>query len=266
MAREQHPVDYRGTTVLITGASSGLGAEFAQHLARRGADLVLVARRRDRLEELARRLHDAHGVRTTVIEADLSAPDAAGSLVAELEARDIKVSSLVNNAGFGMAGPIAEADPRQLHEMVMLNVATLTDLTRALLPQLVQDGRGVLVNIASAAAYQPLPGMAAYAASKAYVLSLTQALAYETRDSGLRVLALSPGPTRTEFFEVAGAEKAGVGRFQTPRRVVGTALRALDAKRPWPDVVPGRVNAAAARLVGAMPRRLVLRVAARAVR
>lgn len=266
MAREQQPVDYRGTTVLITGASSGLGAEFARHLARRGADLVLVARRRARLEDLAQRLHAEHGVQVTVIEADLSTPDAAVSLVTELEAREIRVDSLINNAGFGMAGPFADSDAGQLHDMVALNVATLTDLTHVLLPQLVDGGRGVLVNVASAAAYQPLPGMAAYGASKAYVLSLTEAIAYETRKSGLRVLALSPGPTRTEFFDVAGNDKAGVGRFQTATEVVDTALDALDRKRPWPSVVSGRMNAISAALVGALPRRLVLHVAARVVR
>lgn len=165
-----------------------------------------------------------------------------------------------------MSGDLIGADPRQLHAMIAVNVATLTDLTRALLPQMANSGRGVLINIASTATYQPTPSMAAYAASKAYVLSLTEAIGYETRKSGLRVLALSPGPTRTEFFEVVGTEDAAVGRFQTPAEVLRTALRELDKEHPRPSVVSGRLNAAAASLVGALPRRLGLRGAARAMR
>lgn len=266
MSRRLRPVAYRGTTTLITGASSGLGAEFATQLARRGADVVLVARRKHRLAELAEQLSATHGVHTTVVEADLSTPRAASSLTAQLADRGLQVDSLVNSAGFGMSGDLVTAEPQQLHDMIAVNVATLTDLTRALLPQLMRSGRGVLINIASTAAYQPTPRMAAYAASKADVLSLTEAIGHEAKSSGLRVLALSPGPTRTEFFDVVGTEDAAVGRFQTPAQVVRTALHELDTSHPRPSVVSGRLNAATATLVGALPRRLVLRAAARAMR
>jgi short-subunit dehydrogenase len=259
------PVKYSATTVLITGASSGLGAEFAAQLAARGANLVLVARREDRLQELASRLERQHGITATVIAVDLSAPGAATSLVDTLTARGIQVDSLVNNAGFGLAGDFADADPDRLTQLIAVNIATLTDLTRLLLPQLLRSGRGVLVNIASTAAYQPTPGMAAYGASKAFVLSLTESLAYETRHTGLRVLALSPGPTRTEFFDVVGTEDAAVGRFQTAAEVVSLALGELDRSRPRPSVVSGRRNAVTATLARLAPRRVTLAAAARAL-
>jgi uncharacterized protein len=260
------PVNYSGTTVLITGASSGLGAEFAAQLAARGANLVLVARREDRLQELASRLEQQHGITTTVIAVDLSLPGAAASLADSLTTRGIRVDSLINNAGFGLAGTFADADPGRLAQLIAVNIATLTDLTRLLLPPLLQSGRGVLVNIASTAAYQPTPGMAAYGASKVFVLSLTESLAYETRHSGLRVLALSPGPTRTEFFDVIGTEKAAVGRFQTPVQVVSRALAELDRSHPRPSVVSGRGNALTATLARLAPRRVTLAAAARALK
>jgi short-subunit dehydrogenase len=258
-------VIYRGTTALITGASAGLGTEFAEQLAARGADLVLVARREERLRELAERLEAAHGIRATVIPLDLSRADAAATLRAALDERGIRVQTLVNNAGFGMKGAFVEADPGRIAEMVQVNVANLVSVTRELLPELVADGRGSLVNVASTAAYQPCPNMAVYGATKAFVLSFTEALAYETRESGLRVLALSPGATRTEFFDVVGTEDAAVGRFQTPSQVVGLAVRELDRGRRA-SVVSGWANAVSAKLAGLMPRRLTLGVSGRVLR
>lgn len=250
--------DFTGTTALITGASSGLGSEFATQLARRGADVVLVARRDDRLRDLARRIEHEHGVTATPIALDLARPDAASTLRAELEGRGIRVQTLVNNAGFGMKGAFAEADASRIAELVQVNVAALVSIAREFLPDMVRDGRGALVNIASTAAYQPCPNMAVYGASKAFVLSFTEALAYETRSSGLRVLALSPGATRTEFFDVVGTENAAVGRFRTTEQVVSLALRRLDRRRTPASVVSGRANALTSRLVGFMPRRLAL--------
>ncbi|WP_295627456.1 SDR family oxidoreductase [uncultured Corynebacterium sp.] len=265
------PVDYSGTTVLITGASSGLGAEFASQLAARGADLVLVARREDRLTALADRLTTAHGITATVIAADLGAPGAASSLVDALDERGLQVDSLINNAGFGLGEQFTDEDPSRLSEMVTLNVGLLTDLTRLLLPRLVERSRrsggpNVLLNIASTVAYQPTPGMAAYGATKAYVLSLTEALAYETRKSPLRVLALSPGPTKTEFFEVFGAGDGSdyaVGGLQTADEVVSLALQELDRKKPRPSIVSGRRNAAVATIGQLSPRRLTLALTGR---
>jgi short-subunit dehydrogenase len=255
--------NYRGTTALITGASSGIGTEFAIQLAARGADVVLVARREDRLRDLAATLEREHRVRATVIALDLAQPDAATRLRREVEARGLTIQSLVNNAGFGMRGAFVEADAARVAEMVQLNVASLVAITREFLPEMVRDGRGVLINIASTAAYQPCPNLAVYGATKAFVLSFTEALRYETQGSGLRVLAMSPGATRTEFFDVVGTTEASVGRYQTPAQVVGLALRELDRRNPAPSVVGGRMNALTAGLVGLMPRRLVLRISGR---
>ncbi|MGJ0184599.1 SDR family NAD(P)-dependent oxidoreductase [Corynebacterium glyciniphilum] len=266
------PLNYAGTTVLITGASSGLGAEFASQFAARGADLVLVARREGRLTDLADRLEKNHGVTVSVIAADLATPGAAASLVETLDERDLPVDSLVNNAGFGMGGQFADEDPGRLSGMIDLNVGLLTDLTRLLLPRLVERSRrsggpGVLLNVASTAAYQPTPGMAAYGATKAYVLALTEALAFETRSSPLRVVALSPGPTKTEFFDVLGGgtdgTDAAVGSFQTATQVVSLALQELDRKKPRPSIVSGRRNAVVATIARLAPRRLTLALSGR---
>jgi uncharacterized protein len=254
---------YRGTTALITGASAGLGTEFATQFAARGADVVLVARREDRLRELADTLERTHRVTATVIALDLARPDAAAELRRELHDRGIAIQSLVNNAGFGMRGAFAEADAARVSEMVQLNVAALVGISREFLPDLVRDGRGVLVNIASTGAYQPCPNMAVYGATKAFVLSFTEALAYETKGSGLGVLALSPGATRTEFFDVVGTEDASVGRFQTPEQVVSVAFRELDRRDTRPSVVSGKANAITAKLVGFMPRRVALAISGR---
>ena len=255
--------NYSGTNVVVTGASSGLGAEFAARFAARGAGLVLVARREDRLRELAGKLEREHGVSVVPLALDLGRPDAATALRGMLDERGIQVRSLVNNAGFGARGAFVESDPERMQEMVALNIATLVSLTREFLPDLVATGDGVLVNLASTAAYQPVPNMAVYGATKAFVLSFTEAIAYETRASGLGVLALSPGPTRTEFFDVVGADIASPGGYSTPETVVARALQELDRARPRTSVVPGFVNAAGARLVGMLPRRLALTVSGR---
>ncbi|WFN93035.1 SDR family NAD(P)-dependent oxidoreductase [Gordonia sihwensis] len=260
------PGRYQGTTTLITGASSGLGAEFAAQLARRGSNVVLVARREERLRELAARLERTHRITATVIAMDLLRSDAAPALSAALTERGITIDSLINNAGFGIKGAFAENDPTALADMVTLNVSTLTALTREFLPHLRSSGRGVLINIASTAAHQPTPGMAAYGASKAYVLSLTEALAYESRDSGLRVLCLSPGPTRTEFFDVVGTEDAAVGRFQTPAQVVSNALAELDRSHPRAGIVSGRINAISAVAARLAPRSVATAIAGKALK
>jgi len=257
--------DYRGTTALITGASAGLGVEYATQLAARGADVVLVARREDRLRDLADRLAREHGVTATPIPLDLTLPDAAARLRRELDERGLRVQTLVNNAGFGMKGAFAEADAARIGEMVQVNVAALVAITRELLPEMVADGRGALVSIASTGAYQPCPNMAVYGATKAFVLSFTEALAYETKGSGLGVLAVSPGATRTEFFDITGAD-AAVGRFQTPAQVVALTLRELDRADVPPSVVSGRANALSAWAARVMPRRLTLAVGGRVLR
>jgi uncharacterized protein len=245
-------IDYSTETVLITGASSGIGAEFARQLAARGASLVLVARRRDRLEALAAELTEKHGTVSTVIEFDLGEPDAGPRLLAA--ASDLQVTSLINNAGFGDQQPFADADLDRLVAQLRLNVEALVSVTHAFLPQL----SGVLLNVASNASYQPVPFMAVYGASKAFVRSFTEALWYEKRESGLRVLALNPGSTKTEFFDVMGSEVAVGGFQQTAQQVVAAALTRLDRRSPGPSVIPGFMNKAMAVAGRFVPNRVLV--------
>lgn len=257
--------DFRGTTALVTGASSGIGAVVAERLAARGADLVLVARRADRLTELADRLTRLHGVSTETITSDLAAPGGPQQLVDTVRERGLHIGTLVNNAGFGAHGDVVHSDPDRLDAMITLNVSALVALTRGLLTDLLSVGSGVVVNVASTAALQPLPHMATYGATKAFVLSFTEALSVELRGTGVHAIALCPGATRTEFFEVVGTEDAAVGRFQTPEQVADTLFGALDKRRPPSMVVSGTAN----RLLGigtrALPRRAVLAASARAM-
>jgi len=255
-------LDLRGGTALITGASSGLGVEFARRFANRGSNLVLVARRADRLETLAAELRSASGVEVTVVPADLGVAGAAESLHEELDRRGIRITSLVNNAGFGSHGAFDQADPERMTGEIQLNVGTLVELTRAFMPQLL-EGSGALVTVASTAAYQPTPGMAVYGATKAFVLSFTEALWAEARGTGLRVLAVSPGPTKTEFFDVVGSEDAAVGRKQTSAQVIDTAFRALDRADGGPSVVSGRSNHLTALATRLLSRRTLARTSAR---
>ncbi len=257
-------VDYRNQTTLITGASSGIGAAFAHALAARGSNVVLVARRLDRLETLAKELAATHGVEATAITGDLSVPGGGATLAEETAGRGLRVTSLVNNAGFGTYAPFHTDDPARLQEMITVNVGSVVDLSRAFIGQLREAGTGVLVNVASLAAHFPVPNMAVYAASKAFVLSFTEGLWQESLDSGLRVLALSPGLTRTEFFDAISSPGASSGgSFQTPDQVVTAALRALDRRMPPPALVSGlrnRLMANAGRLL--TPRLLALGAAA----
>lgn len=237
------PVDYRRQTTLITGASSGIGAEFARRLAARGSGLVLVARRADRLEALAAELTGAYGVPVAVVPLDLGLPGAGQKLAAAVAERGLTVTSVINNAGFGTYGPFHGEDPQRLAEEIAVDVAALVDISRAFIEPLRAAGTGVLVNVASVAGYQPSPAMAVYAATKAFVLSFTEALWQESRGTGLRVLALSPGATSTEFFEVVGTDAADGGtKRQTVAEVVDVALRTLDRRDPPPSVISGRRN------------------------
>lgn len=183
---------------LVTGASSGIGADLAREFARHGHDLVLTARRAAQMEALAAELR-GFGAAVTVVPADLSANGAAGSLAAELESRGLAVDVLVNNAGLGAGGPFHESDLRRVGDTLQVNVVALTELTRALLPGMVSRRHGRVLFVASTAAFQPGPSMAVYCASKAFVLSFGEAIGYELRGTGVTVTTLCPGPTRTEF-------------------------------------------------------------------
>jgi short-subunit dehydrogenase len=248
--------DFGRSTALVTGASSGLGERFALALAGRGADVVLVARRGDRLEGLADHIRGDHRRQATVMVADLARPGAGAALAERVTAAGITVDTLVNTAGFATHCRLLDEKPDRIDDEIALNVTTVVDLTHAFLPGMVARGRGAIVNIASTAAFQPVPSMAVYGASKAFVLSFTEAVAHETRGTGVRVLALCPGATDTEFFDVAG-EAASVGRRQTPAEVVAVALHALDRRRTPPSIVPGVSN----RIGTVLPRFLTRRAA-----
>ena len=257
-------MEYKGQRALVTGASSGIGAVFARELARRGVNLVLVARSGKKLAALADELSASYGVAADVAVTDLAKPSAASELADSLLARDLQIDILINNAGFGLFAPVYEADGAVLTDMVRVNVASLVDLTRLYLPGMVERDRGAIINVGSTAGFQPVPYMAVYGATKAFVLSFTEALWAETRGTGVRVTALCPGSTDTGFFDVAG-EDAQVGHRIAPERVVRAAFRALDRRSS--TVVTGGLESwmltNSSRLA---PRQLVARMAERTMR
>ena len=241
---------------LITGASAGLGVEFARQLLKRGHRLVLAARRKERLEALAEELGNARAVAI-----DLSKANAAAKLMADIEGAGEEVELLVNNAGFGLIGRFAKLDAKRLRQMIDLNVGALTDLCRAVAPQMIKRKSGAILNVASTAAFQPGPNMAVYFATKAFVLSFTEALHEELKPHGVRISCLCPGPTRTEFGAVAGF--GGSGMFdrvamESPE-VVSAGLHGLD--RNHAVVVPGWMNKVVAASTRFAPRPVVRKIA-----
>ncbi|OHV35976.1 MULTISPECIES: SDR family NAD(P)-dependent oxidoreductase [Pseudofrankia] len=257
-------MDLHGQTALVTGGSTGIGVAFAHELASRGADIVLVARSEDKLRANAAEITRRHGVHTEVIAIDLEQPGAVDEIARRLDAVDRPVHVLVNNAGFATHGDVATADPARLTAQIRLNCIAVVEMTARFLPAMTARGDGIIINVASTAAFQPMAHMAVYGASKAFVLSFTEALWAEARPAGVRVLAVSPGATDTPFFDVVGAEEASVGRRRTPAQVVATALRGLERGRP--SVVDGTMNKLVAGLPRTLPRPAVVRIAERSVR
>ncbi|WP_028968915.1 SDR family NAD(P)-dependent oxidoreductase [Sphingomonas sp. URHD0057] len=241
---------------LITGASAGLGIEFARRLAKRGHRLVLAARRTDRLDALAKELGNARAVGI-----DLSKLSAAAKLMAEIQTAGEEVDILVNNAGFGLIGQFAELDAERLRQMIDLNVGTLTDLCRSVAPGMIARKSGAILNVASTAAFQPGPKMAVYFATKAFVLSLSEALHEELKPHGIKVSCLCPGPTRTEFGDVAGF--GGNGLFDrvamNAKDVVEAGLKGLDRNRAV--VVAGWMNKLVAASTRFAPRPIARKIA-----
>lgn len=241
---------------LVTGASAGLGVEFARQLSKRGYSLVLAARRKERLDELVGELGNARAVAI-----DLSRPMASDNLMADIKDNGEQIELLVNNAGFGLIGPFAELDPRRERQMIDLNMGTLADLCRALAPAMISRRSGGIINVASTAAFQPGPKMAVYFATKAFVLSLTEALHEELKPHGVKVSCLCPGPTRTEFGEVAGF--GGNALFDrvamNAKEVVEAALKGLEANRAV--VIPGWMNKMVAASSRFVPRFVIRKVA-----
>jgi short-subunit dehydrogenase len=208
---------------LVTGASSGIGADLARELAKDGHDLVLAARRVEPMNKLAEELK-ALGAKTTVIASDLSKPGASAALVADLGARGLIVDVLINNAGLGDNNLFHEEDPGRIGEMIQVNMVALTELTRLLLPGMVQRRRGRLMLVASTAAFQPGPFMAVYCATKAYVLSLGEAIRYELNGTGVSVTVLCPGATTTEFSKVANTDTMMLFKSSMIQRMTSAAV------------------------------------------
>jgi uncharacterized protein len=252
-------------TVLITGASAGIGLELARRFAAGGYDLVLVARSGDRLEELAAGLRSRHGVAVRVLARDLSDPRSPEAVCSDLAAAGVAVDVLINNAGFATFGPFAETPLDRELEELQLNVVTLTQLAKRLLPGMLARRRGGILNVASTAAFQPGPLMAVYYATKAYVLSFSEALAEELRGSGVTVTALCPGPTATEFQQRAGMQESKL--FSGLLKVADAAAVAragYDGFRAGKRiVVPGLVNKLGVQSLRVSPRAMATRLVKR---
>ena len=244
---------YRDRHVLLTGASAGIGAAMARELGRRGAHVTLVARRADALDAVASEVR-ACGGRATVLAADLAGAAAAEALLGRLHA---PVDVLINNAGYGIQGPFLQTAPGDAVGQVELNVTALTALTRALLPGMAARRRGGVLHVASIAAFVPAPRFAVYAATKAYVLSLSEALHHEMRGTGVAVTCLCPGPVRTEFAGRAGMDDAFFEGALSAEAVARAGLDGLARNRR--TVVPGARNAAQTAATRVLPRGLVLR-------
>lgn len=248
-------------TALITGASAGLGTHFALALAKQGHDLILVARRQDRLDQLAQLVRQRHGVDAHVVALDLSRKNAVAKLAETVSRQGLSVDILINNAGYGARGAFAELDRAVQARMIDLNCRALVELCHAFLPDMIAARSGAILNVASTAAFQPGPWMAVYYATKAFVLSFSEALHEEVKDQGVRVSALCPGPTRTEFADVADmADSDLFKRFAAaPETVVADGLKALAANRAV--AVSGGLNRVMAGSIRFTPRGVARRIA-----
>jgi adhesin HecA-like repeat protein len=260
------PLPSRSGTCVVTGASSGIGAELARQLARRGHGLTLVARRKTALEKLAQELSRDRLLRVEVLTADLTDPDARAGLVDAVADLELRVEGLVNNAGVSTSGLVYRADRERELSMIRTDVEAVVDLCTLFLPAMVERRSGAVLNVASTAAFQPLPGQAGYGASKAFILSYSHALRRELRGTGVTVTALCPGPVKTPFIEAAGfteAEATGAlpgFMWLSPEEVARAGVHGLERGRSV--VVPGAGNRAVAYIAHMMPRDLIVSIVA----
>jgi uncharacterized protein len=251
-------------TTLITGASSGIGEVFARRLAALGRNVLLVARSEDKLVTLCNELGRSNSVRAQYVALDLSQPESPARLFEEAEKRGLTVDMLINNAGFGSFGDFAKSDLDRELNMIDLNIKAVVELTYRFLMPMRERKQGAIINVASTAGFQAVPFMATYAATKAFVLSFSEALWEENRPHGVKVMALCPGVTDTNFFEAARGQKPPARAAQTPEDVVDTALRAL--ARGKSHVISGWTNRAMMEAERLAPRSLVTRMAGRMMR
>lgn len=247
------PLDFSDQTVLITGASAGIGAEFARQLAANGSDLILVARREERLRALADQLSAQYGVRALALPADLSETGVGERLRARAAEAGFEVTGVVNNAGFANHGLFHEERLSDLRREIAVDVSSVVELTHAFLPQLRARRDGFVINVASMSAYAANPTMSVYAATKAFVLSFTEGVWFESRGTGVRVMTLVPGATETEFFQIAGEAAGGGSRRMTAEAVARAGLTAIARRQPPVTIIAGtanRLSAFAARVAG----------------
>jgi uncharacterized protein len=251
--------DYKGSTALVTGASKGLGAAFAEALAQRGMNLVLVARSTDELNVLSTRLYAKYKVRRTVLTVDLADPSSPQTIADELERRGIQVDLLVNNAGFGLNGAFLSHDRKLSQAEIEVNVQALVALTHHFGEAMAARGKGGIINVASNASFQPVPYMATYAATKAFVLHFSEAIRHELAGKGVQVMATCPGPTATNFFE-GTSTRMSPKDMDSSESVVKKTLKAFDQKRAV--AYPGRSSVRLASLLPRLlPRALVAHIA-----
>ncbi|MFN2453193.1 MAG: SDR family NAD(P)-dependent oxidoreductase [Pyrinomonadaceae bacterium] len=251
-------------TTLITGASSGIGESFARRLAAQGDNLLLVARSENKLAGLCNELGRASNISAQFVALDLTERDAPQRLFEETNRRGLEVETLINNAGFGSVGDFATLDMERELNMIDLNITSLVALTHLYLAPMRERKRGAIINVASTAAFQPVPYMTTYAATKAFVLSFTEALWEENRAYNIKVLALCPGVTETNFFETAHMHKPPVRAAQTPEQVVDTALKGL--KRGNSHIISGWMNFVTTQSERLFPRSVITRLAGHMMR
>jgi len=242
---------------LITGASGGIGEAFARRLAAEKHNLVLAARTEEKLHKLCDELMLQHKITAHYVAIDLSEPEADRRLYEETEQHDMQIEWLINNAGFGSMGDFADLDLQRELEMINLNISVLIALTHRFLPKMRERGKGTIINVASTAGFQPIPFMATYAATKAFVRSFSEAIAEENRPFNIIVTALCPGPTDTNFFDAANAKPLQIKGMQSPEAVVETALKA--AKSGKASVISGWTNYIGSVLGTFAPNQLVTR-------
>jgi uncharacterized protein len=257
--------EWQGRWALVTGASAGIGKALAEELAAGGTNLVLTARRLERLEELARTLGEKFKIKTEIVAADLAKPGAVEAIFAFTRGKNIAVELLVNNAGFGQYGELHEIEAQRLLDMVQVNCGAVVHLTRLYLPEMVERRRGDILILASTASFQAVPYISTYAASKAFDLLFAEGLAQEMKPFGIRVCALCPGSTESEFHDVAGQSGlASMRKRETAGKVARTGLAALAAGKS--SVISGFRNFLGVQFQRIVPRRLVTRIAAKLFR
>jgi uncharacterized protein len=252
--------NWRGRWALVTGASAGIGVALARELAAAGANLVLTARRRDRLEQLAQELQEANRIQTEVFTSDLARPDAPDAIRAFTDQKKLEIEILINNAGFGQYGELTKVDVHRLLDMVQVNCSAVVHLTHLFLPDMIQRRRGDVLIVSSRAAFQAVPYISTYAATKAFDLLLAEGLAEEMKPHGIRVCGLCPGSTESEFHVVAKQERFTSKNQETAEKVARTGLEALAAGKSY--VISGLGNYLGAHGQRLVSRRLVTRIAA----